>query len=62
MAAKEWASKNEIDLLRRTADTHRHAGHVKNPPPKPMGLRAAHSLIKKLVHLAIENGAPGAAN
>ena len=52
--ALNWAPKNEIERLKRTANWARHAKRKNPPPPNPMTPGEAHDLIVVLLNKAFE--------
>ena len=48
-----WASSTEIILLKRTANSARHARKMFAPPPNPMDLKDARALLGKLLQRGI---------
>lgn len=57
VAAKGWASKRSIALFKHTANSPgalgldaRHGAETTTPPPKPMPLSEARSLVRSIVH------------
>jgi hypothetical protein len=50
---RSWADETKIELLKRTANWARHAKRKFPPPPKPMTLNDAHSLLAQLFRQAL---------
>jgi hypothetical protein len=50
---KQWVDADELRLVKRTANSHRHrAGGAIPPPPKPISLEGAMELLAKLIECA----------
>jgi hypothetical protein len=57
---KQWVDANELRLLKRTANSHRHrAGGAIPPPPKPISLERAMEMLAKLIECAFAEAAAG---
>jgi hypothetical protein len=54
---RNWASRSELDLLKRTANWARHARRKFDPPPNPMGFKEARELLGHLLRRALEEAA-----
>jgi hypothetical protein len=52
--ALDWAPKAQVELLKQTANWHRHARRRFLPPAKPMPLKEARSLLAVLLRRALE--------
>jgi hypothetical protein len=55
-----WVELDELRLMKRTANSHRHrAGGVIPPPPKQISLERAMELLAKLIECAFAEAAAG---
>jgi hypothetical protein len=56
-----WESEKKIDLIKWTADSHRHAKRARpkqKPPPNPMKIEEAQNLLAFLLRRALEDKQP----
>ena len=53
-----WATRHELRSFSQTANGYRHAGYKAKPPPRPLDLRAAQALIRRLATLWLQEQLP----
>jgi hypothetical protein len=54
----KWESENKIELMKRSADSHRHAKRARpmqKPPSNPMKIEEAQNLLAFLLRRALED-------